>query len=90
MVLEEVDAVEALVAAATLVLLFGMEGQVSIERFLVGESSLTLGTRLQIVYVYYVVTENKKWLTGVVMLLNKKRKFEARVFLGLAGKLLRG
>lgn len=56
-VFEQVDAVEALVAAPTLVLLLGVHGQVGVKGVLVTEGSLALRAGLQVVHVYYVVTE---------------------------------
>ena len=64
MVFEEVNTVEAFVAAPALVLFLRVHCQMCVKRFFVGKSSLTLGTGLQVVHVYNVVTEGKVGLVG--------------------------
>jgi len=59
-VFEKVYTVEALIAAATLILFLRMQGQMSIECFLIREGGLTLRTCLQVVNIDYMVTEGER------------------------------
>lgn len=56
-IFQEIHAVETLVTTSTLVLLLGVESQVSVKRFLVRKRRFTLRTGFKVVHVYDVVTE---------------------------------